>query len=262
MGQIAFSRRALVLGVAALPFLARRAATAEVTVLTSGGLTAAYRLLGPEFERATGHILRTVQGSSMGAAPDAIPQRLARREPADVLLLAADGLEALIDRGFAQPGSRVDVARSLIGMCVRAGAPKPDISTVEAFRQVLLSAGSIAYSASASGVYIENEMYRRLGIHEQVMPKSRRIYSERVGSVVARGEAEIGFQQVSELLPIEGIDYVGTIPEAVQQPTIFCAGLAANAREPEAARAFIRYLASPDAAPALTRTGLEPISRG
>jgi molybdate transport system substrate-binding protein len=145
-------------------------------------------------------------------------------------------------------------------MCVRAGAPKPDISTVEAFRQVLLSAGSIAYSASASGVYIETEMYRRLGIHEQVMPKSRRIYSERVGSVVARGEAEIGFQQVSELLPIEGIEYVGTIPEAVQQPTIFSAGLAANAREPEAARAFIRYLASPDAAPALTRTGLEPIN--
>ena len=262
MGEIAFGRRALVLGGAALPFLARRAAAAEVTVMTSGGLTAAYRLLGPDFERATGHILRTVQGSSMGAAPDAIPQRLARREPADVLLLAADGLEALIDRGLAQPGSRVDVARSLIGMCVRAGAPKPDISTVEAFRQVLLSAGSIAYSASASGVYIENEMYRRLGIHEQVMPKSRRIYSERVGSVVARGEAEIGFQQVSELLPIEGIDYVGTIPETVQHPTIFSAGLAANAREPEAARAFIRYLASPDAAPALTRTGLEPINRG
>ena len=261
MGQIAFGRRALVLGVAALPLLGRRAAAAEVTVMTSGGLTAAYRLLGPEFERATGHFLHTVQGSSMGAAPDAIPQRLARREPADVLLLAADGLEALIDRGLAQPGSRVDVARSLIGMCVRAGAPKPDISTVEAFRQVLLSAGSIAYSASASGVYIENEMYRRLGIHEQVMPKSRRIYSERVGSVVARGEAEIGFQQVSELLPIEGVDYVGTIPEAVQQPTIFSAGLAANAREPEAARAFIRYLASPDAAPALTRTGLEPINR-
>ena len=261
MGQIAFGRRALVLGVAALPLLARRAAAAEVTVLTSGGLTAAYRLLGPDFERATGHILRTVQGSSMGAAPDAIPQRLARGEPADVLLLAADGLEALVARGLAQPGSRVDIARSLIGMCVRAGAPKPDISTVEAFRQVLLSAGSIAYSASASGVYIENEMYRRLGIHEQVMPKSRRIYSERVGSVVARGEAEIGFQQVSELLPIEGIDYVGTIPEAVQQPTIFSAGLAADAREPEAARAFIRYLASPDAAPALTRTGLEPINR-
>ena len=111
----------------------------------------------------------------MGAAPDAIPQRLGRGEPADVLLLAADGLEALIARGLAQPGSRVDIARSLIGMAVRAGAPRPDIATVEAFRQALLDAGSIAYSASASGVYIETEMYRRLGIHEQVMPKSRRI---------------------------------------------------------------------------------------
>lgn len=261
---VAPSRRALLIGAATLPFLtpARRAAAAELTVMTSGGLTAAYRILGPQFERATGHALRTVQGASMGAAPDAIPQRLGRGEPADVLLLAADGLEALMARGLAQPGSRVDIARSLIGMCVRAGAPKPDISTVDSFRQVLLNAGSIAYSASASGVYIETEMYRRLGIHEQVMPKSRRIYSERVGSVVARGEAEIGFQQVSELLPIEGIAHVGTIPEAVQQPTIFCAGIAANAREPEAARAFIRHLASPEAAPALERTGLEPMVRG
>jgi molybdate transport system substrate-binding protein len=260
MRQIASGRRALLLGAAALPFLARRAAAAEVTVMTSGGLTAAYRLLGPEFERVTGHTLRTVQGASMGAAPDAIPQRLGRGEAADVLLLAADGLEALIARGLAQPGSRVDIARSLIGMAVRAGAPKPDISTVDSFRQALLNADSIAYSASASGVYIENEMYRRLGIHDQVMPKSRRIYSERVGSVVARGEAEIGFQQVSELLPIQGIDYVGTIPEAVQQPAIFCAGIAANARELEAAQAFIRYLASDEAAPVLTRTGLEPIA--
>ena len=194
MRQIIPSRRALLLGAAALPFLIRRAAAAEVAVMTSGGLTAAYRILGPEFERTTGHTLRTVQGASMGAAPDAIPQRLARGEAADVLLLAAEGLEALIARGAAQPGSRVDIARSLIGLAVRAGAPKPDISTVESFRQALLAAGSIAYSASASGVYIETEMFRRLGIHEQVAPKSRRIYSERVGSVVARGEAEIGFQ--------------------------------------------------------------------
>ena len=261
MIPIATSRRALLLGAAALPLLARRAAAAEVQVMASGGLTAGYRTLIPEFERATGHRLGTVQGASMGAAPDAIPQRLARGEPADVLLLAADGLEALIARGLAQPGSRVDIARSLIGLAVRQGAPRPDISTVDALRQALLAAGSIAYSASASGVYIETEMYRRLGIHDQVMPKSRRILSERVGTVVARGEAEIGFQQVSELLPIEGIDYVGTIPEAVQQPTIFCAGLATNAREPEAARALIRFLASPEAAPALARTGLEPLAR-
>jgi molybdate transport system substrate-binding protein len=263
MHQILPGRRALLLGAAVLPFLApRRAAAVEITVMTSGGLNAAYRLLGPQFERASGRTLRTVQGASMGAAPDAIPQRLGRGEAADVLLLAADGLEALIARGLAQPGSRVDIARSLIGMAVREGAPKPDISTVEAFRQVLLNAGSIAYSASASGVYIENEMFRKLGIHEQVMPKARRIYSERVATVVARGEAEIGFQQVSEILPIPGARFVGTIPESVQKPTIFCAGLAANAREPEAARAFIRYLVSPEAAPVLTRSGLEPIAAG
>lgn len=229
--------------------------------MSSGGLNAAYRLLAPGFQQATGHTLTTVQGASMGAAPDAIPQRLGRGEPGDALLLAADGLEALVASGLAQAGSRVDIARSLIGMAVRSGAPKPNITTVEAFRQALLAASSIAYSASASGVYIETEMFQRLGIHDQVMPKARRIYSERVGTVVARGDAEIGFQQVSELLPIEGITYVGTIPEAVQRPTIFSAGIAANARQPEAARALIRFLASPEAAPVLERTGLEPISQ-
>ena len=260
MRGFVLGRRSLMLGAAALPLAARPAAAAEVRVMTSGGLTAAYRLLAPDFERSTGNSLHTVQGASMGAAPDAIPQRLGRGEPADVVLLAADGLESLIAKGLAQPGSRVDIARSLIGMAVRSGAPKPDIATVDSFRQALLNARSIAYSASASGVYIETEMYKRLGIHDQVMPKSRRIYSERVGTVVARGEAEIGFQQVSELLPIEGIDYVGTIPEPVQHPTIFCAGLAAGAREPEAARALIRFLASREAAPVLTRTGLEPMA--
>ncbi|MFH5923264.1 substrate-binding domain-containing protein [Roseomonas xinghualingensis] len=260
MDHLAQGRRAFLLGAAALPFLAHRAAAAEIQVMTSGGLTAAYRALIPQFERAAGHKLQTVQGASMGAAPDAIPRRLSRGEPADVLLLAADGLEALIASGLAQPGSRVDIARSLIGMAVRKGEPRPDIGTVDAFRQALLSAKSIAYSASASGVYIENEMYRRLGIHDEVMPRSRRIYSERVGTVVARGEAEIGFQQVSELLPIEGIDFIGTIPEAVQKPTIFCAGLAKGTREPEAARELIRFLASPEAAPVLARTGLEPLT--
>lgn len=254
-------RRALLLAAAALPFLPRPAAAAEIRVMTSGGLTAAYRALSPDFEKSSSHTLHTVQGASMGAAPDAIPQRLARGEPADVVLLAVDGLEALVAKGLAMPGSRVDIARSLIGMAVRAGAPKPDISTVDTFRQALLAARSVAYSASASGVYIETEMYRRLGIHDEMMAKSRRILSERVGTVVARGEAEIGFQQVSELLPIQGIDYLGTIPEAVQQPTIFCAGIAAKSENPEAARALIRFLSSPEAAPVLVRTGLEPIAR-
>ncbi|MDN3566805.1 substrate-binding domain-containing protein [Paeniroseomonas aquatica] len=235
------------------------AAAADVHVLTSGGLTAAYRILGPEFERATGHRLITAQGASMGQAPDAIPQRLARGEPADVLLLAAGGLDALIAGGKAVPGSRVDIAESLIGLAVRSGAPRPDISTMEGFRRALLAAKSIAYSASASGVYIEAEMYRRMGLEAELAPKSRKILSERVGSVVARGEAEIGFQQMSELLPIQGIDTIGPIPREVQQVTVFSAGIAANAAQPAAARALIAFLASPEAREALRKTGVEPM---
>jgi molybdate transport system substrate-binding protein len=259
---LAPSRRGLLLGAAALPLLARPARAAEVHVLSSGGLNEAYNILGPRWERSAGHTLRTARGASMGAAPDAIPQRLARGEPADVLLLAAEGLDALIARGLAEPGSRVDIARSLIGMAVREGAAKPDISTVERFRGVLLNAASIGYSASASGVYIETEMFRRLGIHEQVMPKARRIYSEAVASVVARGEVEIGFQQVSEILPIPGATYAGPIPEEVQRATIFSAGIAAKARNAEAGRDLIRFLASPEAAPVLERTGLQPLLAG
>ena len=162
----------------------------------------------------------------------------------------------LVRDGRVVPGSRVDLARSIIGMVVRAGAPKPDISTVDAFRKALLDAKSIAYSASASGVYIENEMYRRLGIHDEAMPKSRRVYSERVGTVVARGEAEIGFQQVSELLPIQGIEMLGPLPTELQRVTVFSAGVAAGAREPDAARELIRFLASPAAEEAVAASGL------
>ncbi|MBL6458054.1 substrate-binding domain-containing protein [Belnapia sp. T6] len=253
--------RRLLLLAAALLALAAPAAAAEIHVLTSGGLTAAYRALAPEFEKATGHRLVTAQGASMGSAPDAIPQRLARDEPADVLLLAGGALDRLIAEGKAMPGSRTDIAESRIGMAVRAGAPHPDISTMEGFRRALLAAKSIAYSASASGVYIETEMYRRMGLADELMPKSRKIFSERVGSVVARGEAELGFQQISELLPIQGIDFLGPIPPEVQQVTVFSAGLAAHAREPEAARALIAFLASPTARETLRRTGLDPVQR-
>lgn len=261
MRAFLFGRRAAH-GLALLLACGGMARAADIHVLTSGGLTAAYRILGPEFERATGHRLITAQGASMGAAPDAIPQRLARNEPADVLLLAANGLEALMAAGEAVPGSRVDIAESLIGLAVRSGAPRPDIASMAGFRRTLLEARSIAYSASASGVYIETEMYRRMGLEAELAPKSRKILSERVGSVVARGEAELGFQQVSELLPIPGIDYIGPIPREVQQVTVFSAGIAANAREPEAARALIRFLASPEAREVLRKSGVEPLAGG
>ena len=143
-------------------------------------------------------------------------------------------------------------------MAVKAGAPKPDISSVAALRRALLEAKSIAYSASVSGTYLSTEVFRRLGIADQIAAKSHRIEGERVGAVVARGEAEIGFQQMSELLPVQGIEIVGTLPDAVQKISVFSAGVATHSRNPDAARELIRFLASPESAPAVSKSGLEP----
>jgi molybdate transport system substrate-binding protein len=240
--------------------VAGSALAAEIRVMTSGGFTAAYNELTPQFEKATQHKVLTAYGASQGGAPDSIPSRLQRGEPVDIVILAAPALDELIKQGKVEQGSRVDLVRSTIGMAVRSGAPKPDISTVEALKRTLLDAKSIAYSASASGVYLSTELFQRLGIAEQVMPKAKRIESERVGTIVARGDAEIGFQQVSELLPIAGIDYVGPLPEEVQKVTVFSAGIASGSREPEAAKALIRYFISSTAAPVITKTGLEPVN--
>src|SRR5512134_1844481 len=182
---------------------------AEIRVMTSGGFAAAYDHLAPQYEKMTGDKIVTMYGSSMGGAPDSIPSRLARGEPVDIVILAAPALDELVKQGKVVPGSRVDLVRSSIGMSVKSGAPKPDISTVEALKKTLLEAKSIAYSASASGTYLSNELFPRLGIWDEIKGKSKRIVSERVGTVVARGEAQIGFQQVSELLPIPGIEFVG-----------------------------------------------------
>ena len=233
---------------------------AEVKVMISGGFTAALRDLAPEFERATGNKLVVIFGPSMGTTPEAIPNRMQRGEPVDVLIMVGYALGDLIKQGKVAADSRVDLAGSGVGVAVRAGAPKPDISSPAALKRALLQAKSIAYSDSASGVYVSTELFRRLGIAEQVKGKSRMIPAEPVGAVVARGEAEIGFQQMSELLPIAGIDVVGPLPSEVQKITVFSAGVATSAKEPQAARALIRFLASPEAAPAISKTGLEPMA--
>ncbi len=234
--------------------------TQQIHVMTSGGFTAAYNALTPQFERSTGAQVLTAYGASMGAASDSIPSRLARGEPADLVILARPALDALVAQGKVVAGSQVDLVRSSIGFAVRAGAPKPDISTVEALKRALIAAPSIAYSASASGVYYETELLKKLGIEEQVKPKSKRILSERVGTVVARGEAALGLQQVSELLPIEGIDFIGVLPPEVQRVTVFSAGISTTARAPEAARQLIQHFTSSAAAPVITKSGLEPIA--
>jgi len=263
MRQKSLARFVPKLGVAAV-FIAGVASAADIHVMISAGFYRVYAELGPAFERASGHRLVTTRGPSMGDSPEAIPTRLARGETADVVILDGGAADKLGGRGLVRAGSKVELARSLIGMVVRAGATKPDIGSVETFRSTLLAAKSIAYSDSGSGTYLSTTMFPKLGIADQVAGKSRKVRGppsgEPVAAVVARGEAEIGFQQVSELIHVPGVTFVGAIPAELQPGFSFAGALTSAARQPEAANALIRFLASPEAAPAILKAGLTPLS--
>jgi molybdate transport system substrate-binding protein len=252
----------LALGVVTAVLLAGSANAAEVKVMISGGLTAAYKALIPEYERASGNKVVTAFGPSMGTTQNAIPVRLERGEPVDVLILVGYALDDLIKRGKAVADSRTDLVRSPIGIAVRAGAPKPDISSVDALKRTLLAAKSVAYSDSASGVYVSTELFSRLGIAEEMKGKAKMIPATPVGEIVAHGDAEIGFQQISELMPVPGIDIIGQLPAEVQKITVFSAGVSATSKEPDAAKSLIKFLASPQATPVLIKAGLEPVPTG
>jgi molybdate transport system substrate-binding protein len=229
----------------------------EIRVLCSGAFKAAFEQLAPAFESASGHKVHAAWGSSVAGAQTSIPSRLERGEPVDVVIMAGEGLDRLIAAGRIAPGGRVDLVRSGIGVAVRSGAPRPDLSSTEAFTRALMAARSLAHSSSASGIYIK-AMLQRLGVATALGDRIRQVEGEPVGRVVARGEAEIGFQQMSELLPVKGIDIVGPLPAELQHVTVFSAGLAAHAREPEAARSLVAYLKSPAAAPVIRQSGMEP----
>jgi ABC-type molybdate transport system substrate-binding protein len=247
--------------VAAALLVAAAASAQDVHVVTSGAFTEAYKQLAPRFERETHIHVVSAFGASMGATPDAIPNRLKRGEPIDVIILAAPGLDDLIKQGRVDASSRVDLVRSNIGMAVRAGAPKPDISTVDALKRTLLQAKSIGYSDSASGVYLSTVLFPRLGIAEQLKPKSKLVEAyERVGDAVARGDAEVGFQQISELRPVPGITIVGPLPPGAQQVTIFSAAIVKGAKNTDAGKKLIEFLSSPAVASTVEQTGLDPIA--
>ncbi len=254
-------RRALT--ALALAFAALCAQAAEVRVITSGAFTEAYKKLVPLFEAASGHQVISAFGASIGNAPDAIPSRFARGEKFDLVILSEGGLEALNKAGHLVPNSRVDLAKSQIGAAVRKGTPKPDISTVDQLRQALLNAKSIAYSASASGTYLSNELFPKLGVADQMKVTAKRIMSERVGAVVARGDAELGFQQVSELIYFKELDFIGTLPEEVQQTIFFSSALVNGSPEDSlaAARQLVRFFTSPAVAEIVRATGLDPATR-
>ncbi|MCG8506304.1 MAG: substrate-binding domain-containing protein [Sphingomonadales bacterium] len=225
--------------------------------MSSGGFTAAYKTLAPRFESETGVKLVTAYGASSGGAPDSIPERLKRGERADVVILSQNGLNAITRQGFVEPDSHTPLANSMIGMAVRAGAAAPDISTKLAFIETLLAAKSIGYSASASGTYLSTQLFPALGIWDRIKAKSVRIESERVATVVARGDVQIGFQQISEILPIEGVTYVGPIPQDVQKVTLFSAGLT-HQGDDTLAWILVCYLSAPEHGGIIEATGLTP----
>ena len=256
--------RRISLLAAAIALVAQTAFAAEVKVMISSGFHGAYSELAPAFERATGHHLVTTRGPSMGDSPESIPARLARGESADVVILDGGAADELGKRGLVNANSKVELARSLIGMVVREGAAKPDIGSVAALRNTLLAAKSIAYSDSGSGTYLSTTLFQKLGIADEIAGKSRKVRGppsgEPVAAVVARGEAEIGFQQVAELIHVPGITFVGALPAEVQPMFSFAGVLTKTAHEAEAARALLLFLSSREAAPAITKAGLMPLS--
>lgn len=240
-------------------FSAGFVSAAEIQVITSGAFAQALKELVPEYEKQSSNKVIISYGSSMGTAQDSIPSRLARGEQFDVLILAAPALDEFIKSGVVQPGSRVDLVASVMGAVVKAGAPKPDISTMPGLKSALLNAKSVAYSASASGVYLSTELFPKMGISEQMDKTARKIYSERVASVVARGEAELGFQQVSELLPIPGVDFIGELPPEAQKTVLFSAGITNGSSNVAASKDLIIFLASTKAVPIIEKAGLKPV---
>lgn len=235
------------------------AATNDFKVMTSGAFTAAHLALIPQLERLTKKPIVTAS-TSIGTGENALPNRLKRGEIVDIVIVADTMLRQFIDDGLVSAEGYKPVARSVIGMAVRAGAPKPDISSMDALRGALLQAKSIGYSASVSGQYLTTELVQRLGIADQVLGKCRHVGGgERVGAVVARGELEIGFQQMSELLPVPGIAHITPLPPEVQKVSIFSAGVAASSTDAALARSVIQFLVSPEAVQAITKSGLEAV---
>jgi molybdate transport system substrate-binding protein len=233
-------------------FYATGAGAADIRILAANAVREPLLEVAAAFEKETGHKVIAAFSGTAG-----IVKRVTDAEVVDIVLIGSDAVDQLVRDGKLAAEGRVDFARSGIGIAVRPGIPKPDISTAEAVKTALLNARSVAYSSGPSGVYVAS-LFRRLGIEEQV--KSKLVLpppTVQIGDLLARGEVELGFQQVSDLLPIAGIQYVGPLPAAIQSTTIYRAALHPASSAGEAARALMRKLASPEARPALTKAGME-----
>jgi molybdate transport system substrate-binding protein len=229
------------------------AGAAEINVLSTQATQEAYLDLVAQFEKATGHKVRTDFTGTLN-----VQKRLASGEAFDMIIMAAPAIDEQIKLGKAVAGSRVDIAKSGTGVAVRKGAPRPDIGSVEALRKTLLSVKSIGYSTGPSGVYMLS-VFDKLGVADQVKGKLKQTPSGVfVGNLIASGETEIGFQQIAELVHFAGIDYVGPLPGELQRMTVFSAGIHAGAKQPDAARTLMKFLTAPAAAGVIRKHGLEP----
>ncbi len=227
------------------------ATAAEIKVIASNAVREAYNELVPAFETATGHKVTTIWGGTVD-----ITRRIAGGEVVDIVIVPAPVIDDLIRQGKLV-GGRFDVAKSGVGVAVRSGLPKPDISSGDALKESLLTAKSIVLSSGPSSVYLPG-LFAKMGIADALRPKITQIGPGlSVGEAVARGEGDVGFTQVSELMSVKGVDFLGPLPADVQHITLFSAGLHAAAPAPEAARAWLGYLTGPDAAAALRRHGMD-----
>jgi molybdate transport system substrate-binding protein len=245
---------ASIIAAATALLLSGIANAAEIKVVSTQATQEAYLELVAQFEKASGHKVTTVFSGTLN-----VQKRLADGEPYDLIIMAGPAIADLIKTGKVAPGSRVDLARSGIGVAVRAGASRPDIRSTEALKKTLLAAKSIGYSTGPSGVYM-TDVFRRLGIADQIKSKLRQTPTGVfVGSLLASGEVEIGFQQVSELAHYPGIDYVGPLPADIQIVTVFSSGKLVGVKPVDAANAWIAFLTSPAAAAVFRNKSMEPV---
>jgi molybdate transport system substrate-binding protein len=226
---------------------------AEVKVLSSIATREAYNELVPQFQRASSHWVKTTWAGTVD-----IMKRMAAGEVHDLIIISSTELDQLIQQGKIV-GSRVDLAKSGIGVAVRAGAPKPDISSLGALKRTLLAAKTVGYTSGPSGVYMAN-LIERMGIAAEIKAKFRSVPSGgTIGTIVASGDCEIGFQQVSELVHIKGTDYVGPLPADIQRVTVFSSGVHIGATNANGARAMQQFLTTPAAAAVMKKHGLETV---
>lgn len=231
----------------------------RLNVLISGGFAPAYEKLLPEFEQTTGIKVTTGSGASQGAGPQTIAAQLARGVPADVVILSREGLSDLTAANRIAAGTDKDLARVPLGVGVRAGTAKPDVSTVEAFKQVLLKAKIVAVPESTSGIWLMADLFPRLGVADKisVKPAPRGADATRM---VAAGEVDVTVQPVSEILVAPGVDFAGSIAPEIQFVQVFSAAVVAGSKQLEAAKRLIEFLASARASEAIRNSGMEPLA--